>query len=107
CELPLSARSSYQFRGQRIEPDGEAFEGFCARFSLRPFSTCGSLHAIREGEGENSMYRALLCTLLITGGLAVAQDPPMSEKPPTGSKAKDRSTAQTAGESNRMQNMAS
>src|SRR3954453_5331901 len=52
------------------------------------------------------MNRTLLCSFLLIGGLAIAQDPPMSEKPPTGSKAKDRSTAQTAGESNRTQNMA-
>jgi len=54
------------------------------------------------------MNRALLCCgFLLIGGLAMAQDPPMSEKPPTGSKTKDRSTAQTAGESNRTQNMQS
>ena len=53
------------------------------------------------------MHRTLLCGFLLIGGLAMAQDPPMSEKPPTASKAKDRSTAQTAGESNRTQNMAS
>src|SRR3954467_15399597 len=53
------------------------------------------------------MNRTLLCNFLLIGGLAMAQDPPMSEKTPTGSKAKDRSTAQTAGESNRTQNMQS
>jgi putative membrane protein len=43
------------------------------------------------------MHRTLICTLLLAGGIAIAQDP---------SKAKDRSTAQTAGETNRMENMA-
>jgi putative membrane protein len=52
------------------------------------------------------MYRSLLCGFLLIGGLAMAQDPPMSEKPPTASKTKDRSTAQTAGETNRTENMA-
>ena len=42
------------------------------------------------------MYRTLICSFLLVGGLAMAQDP---------AKAKDRSTAQTAGETNRMENM--
>uniref|UniRef100_Q01RY2 Outer membrane protein n=1 Tax=Solibacter usitatus (strain Ellin6076) TaxID=234267 RepID=Q01RY2_SOLUE len=44
------------------------------------------------------MHRTLICSFLMVGGLAMAQD---------ASKAKDRSTAQTAGETNRMENMAS
>ncbi len=43
------------------------------------------------------MHRIVICSFLLVGGLAMAQDP---------AKAKDRSTAQTAGETNRMENMA-
>jgi putative membrane protein len=42
------------------------------------------------------MHRTLICSFLLIGGLAMAQDP---------AKTKDRSTAETAGETNRMQNM--
>ena len=44
------------------------------------------------------MRRTLIYSFLLVGGFAMAQDV---------SKAKDRSTAQTAGETNRMENMAS
>jgi putative membrane protein len=57
-------------------------------------------------EGVISMHRIALCGFLLIGGIALAQDPPMSEKPPTGSKSQDRSTAKTVGQNNRSQNAA-
>ena len=46
------------------------------------------------------MYRTMICAFLLAGGLALAQNN-------SGSKAKDRSTAETAAQTNAMQNAAS
>jgi hypothetical protein len=39
---------------------------------------------------EILMHRMFFFGILLIGGLALAQDPPMSERPPASSKARDR-----------------